>query len=605
MAQGPLLETNSPLSAEQAEQLNALIASLRDDQMTWLSGYLAGLSAASPAANAESGARTAPAGEALPEITVLYGSQTGNAEGIAELAVERAEARGFAARLADMADFGKKDLKAAANLMVVVSTHGEGDPPDTAEAVHELVNGRKAPKLDDARFAVLALGDSSYENFCQTGRDFDTRLEALGAERVLERVDCDVDYDDDASAWVDAALDRFAELTGASAPAASNVIPMAEARGGGTAAWSKKNPFPAEILDSVVLNGRGSDKETRHIELSLEGSGLTFEPGDAIGVVPLNDPRVVDELLAATGLDGDAALEGGETLRETLQRDYEITTLTRPFLERWAEIAGADGLRRLLGEDARDELREWMDGRQIIDVVEAFPAEGVTAEAFVAALRRLPPRLYSIASSQQADEDEVHLTVAVVRYETHGREREGVASTYLADRLEPGQTVGVYVDRNKNFKLPADPSAATIMIGPGTGVAPFRAFLAEREETGADGRNWLFFGDRHFQTDFLYQADFLAWRDKGVLDRIDVAFSRDQAEKVYVQDRLRENGAEIYAWLQQGAHVYVCGDADRMAGDVHAALTEIVREHGGLDEQGAADYLRALQKDKRYQRDVY
>ncbi|WP_440995726.1 assimilatory sulfite reductase (NADPH) flavoprotein subunit [Arhodomonas sp. SL1] len=602
MAQGPLLETNSPLSAEQAEQLNTLVGSLRNDQMTWLSGYLAGLSAASgSAANTEP--RPQSAAGTQPELTILYGSQTGNAEGVAELAAERAEARGFSVRRADMADFGKKDFKTITNLLVVVSTHGEGEPPDTAEPLHELLNGRKAPKLADSRFAVLALGDSSYEHFCQTGRDFDARLTELGAERIHERLDCDVDYEEPAAQWVDSVLERFSELAGASAPATSNVIPMAEARG--TARWDRKNPFPAEVLENVLLNGRGSDKETRHIELSLEGSGLTFEPGDALGVVPENNPALVEELLAATGLDGEADLEDGTPLAEALTRHYEITTLTRPFLERWAELSGAEELAALLGEATRDELRSYLEGRQIIDVVSDYPVEGLDAETFVAALRRLPPRLYSIASSQRADEDEVHITVAVVRYESHGRSREGVASTHLADRLEPGQKVGVYADRNKNFKLPADPQAPAIMIGPGTGVAPFRAFLAEREETGAEGNNWLFFGDRRFQTDFLYQTDFLAWRDRGVLDRIEVAFSRDGDEKVYVQDRLRENGAELFSWLQAGAHLYVCGDAERMAPDVHQALLEIVQEHGGHDAEGAKEYLRGLQQAKRYQRDVY
>lgn len=606
MAQGPLLDTNSPLNAEQASQLNQLLSTLHSDQITWISGYLAGLAAAGGgAANAvvSEGAAT----ESLPAITILFGSETGNAQSVAQLAAERAQVQGFQANVANMTDFRKPDLKKVENLMVVVSTHGEGDPPDPAEEFYSLMHGRKAPALKGQRFTVLALGDSSYENFCQTGRDFDSRLEALGAERIHPRVDCDVDFDDPASEWIDGVLECFTKLTGA-APTSSNNVVAFSARSAEKAPWSRKNPYPATMLENITLNGRGSNKETRHIELSIEDSGLTFEPGDSLGVVAQNNPHYVERLVEALGLDGEAAVVAGDdhcSLREALTQRYEITTITRPFLERYAALTESKALQALLSEEGKAELREYLYGRHILDVIQDYPVKGLTAEDLVGALRKLPPRLYSIASSYRATPDEVHLTVAAVRYHSHGLDREGVASTFLADRIDEGETVPVYVDHNPNFRLPTDPQAPIIMVGPGTGVAPYRAFLAEREELGATGRNWLFFGDRNFKTDFLYQAEWLNWRKRGLLTRIDVAFSRDQAEKVYVQHRIRENARELYGWLEEGASFYVCGDGERMAHDVHQALLDTVREQGGLSDDQAHDYVRRLQKEKRYQKDIY
>lgn len=605
MVQGPLLDTNSPLNAEQAAQLNQLLSTLHNDQMTWISGYLAGLAAGGGAANAMV-SEAATTAEPLPEITILFGSETGNAQGIAKLAAERAQVHGFQANLANMADFRKPDLKKVENLMVVVSTHGEGDPPDPAEEFYALMHGRKAPTLKGKRFTVLALGDSSYENFCQTGRDFDARLEALGAERIHPRVDCDVDFDDPASEWVDSVLECFINLTGAQ-PRPSNVVAFSS-RSTEKVLWSRKNPYPATVLENLVLNGRGSNKETRHIELSIEDSGLTFEPGDSLGVLPQNNPVSVERLVETLGLNADAEVVAGDgrsSLREALTRSYEITTITRPFLERYAALTESTRLRALLDEEAKAELRQYIHGRHILDVIQDYPVKGLTAEDFIGTLRKLPPRLYSIASSHRVAPDEVHLTVATVRYHSHGLDREGVASTFLADRVAEGETVPVYVDSNPNFRLPTDPQAPIIMVGPGTGVAPFRAFLAEREELGATGRNWLFFGDRNFQSDFLYQTEWLNWRKRSLLTRIDVAFSRDQAEKVYVQHRMRENARELYAWLEEGASFYVCGDGEGMAHDVHQALLDIVREQGGLSDDQSLDYVRRLQKEKRYQKDVY
>lgn len=607
MASNALDNTNSPLTAEQAARVRHLVETLDADQLGWVSGYLAGLRDAAgqqPAA--------APAAEpAREQLTILYGSETGNAERVAQQAAEAAAARDIPARVLDMADYKARELRDERLLLVVTATHGEGDPPDPAADFYEFVHGRKAPKLNDAKFAVLALGDSSYEHFCQTGRDFDARLEALGAERLTERLECDVDFEEAASAWIASALDAYSEHVEArpAAPAGDNVVAFSSsARPAPEPAYDRNNPFPAEVLENLVLNGRGSERETRHVELSLEGSGLDYTPGDVLGVIAPNRDETVDALVEALALDPEQAVAapGGErSLREALKHDYEITPLTPGFVRAWAEHVGDASLQALTADDARAELMQFLAGRDVADVVSDYPSSAIDAATFVGMLRKLTPREYSIASSLAANPDEVHLTVAAVRYESRGRPRYGVASTHLADLAEPGEQVEVFVRRNKHFRLPDDPAAPVIMVGPGTGVAPFRAFMQEREINGADGASWLFFGSPRMRTDFLYQTEWQRWLADGVLHRIDVAFSRDQQSKVYVQDRMRERGKELYGWLEQGAHFYVCGDAERMAPDVHAALLEIVQQHGGRSEESAAEYVKQLQRDKRYQRDVY
>lgn len=602
-------EHTSPLNAEQASQLTTLIQGLTSTQVTWISGYLSGINAQTAVGEvAQPQAAPAPAAATAEPITVIYGSQTGNAEDIAEQLVERAAGAGLTASAVDMLDYKPRDLKKEKNVVICVSTHGEGDPPDNAEELHEFVHGKKAPKLDGVNFSVLAFGDTSYEHFCQTGRDFDAQLEKLGARRVADRVDLDVDFDDDAEAWIDRIIGEYKDTQGAGEASAAhaNVTPMPGAAPATADAPSRKNPFESEVLTNVVLNGRGSDKEVHHMELDTEDSGLAWEPGDSLGIIPANEPQVVDELMAALGVRADeqvTGIDGEVSLAHALTHQYEITTLTRPFIEKYAEHAGNDELTGLLAEDQREALAEYMDGRFIVDLVEDYPMADANGADFVRLLRKLPPRLYSIASSYNANPDEIHLTVAAVRYQTHGRSRQGVASSQLADRSEDVK-LPVYIDRNKNFKLPAD-DAPIVMIGPGTGVAPFRAFLEEREERDASGRNWLFFGSQHFRSDFYYQTDWLRWRDEGLLTRMDVAFSRDQAEKVYVQDRIRAAGKELFDWIEQGATIYVCGDANAMAADVHDALLDLISEHGQLDAEGAAGYLKNLQKEKRYQRDVY
>lgn len=599
-------EHTSPLDREQAQHLNRLVESLSPSQMTWISGYLAGINAALGQNLGQSqGTQLALPAQERPALTILFGSQTGNGEDIAEALRIQAEAKGFQVTVKGMHEYKKNQLKKEQNLLLVISTHGEGDPPDNAQEFHEFLLSDNAPRLEGLRYSVLALGDSSYEQFCQTGKECDARLEALGAERIYDRVDCDVDYEEAADAWIEGTLNSLSQQLPISEPALASTAPAGAVI---KSIYSRKNPFPATVLTNINLNGRGSAKETRHIELSIEDSGLDYEPGDSLGIMPCHAAERVAELIDKAGLNGDTTVdtpEGKVTLEHALTHHYEITTLTRPFLEKYAQVAQSLELTSLLQQDNREALLEFLAGRQIIDLFETYPIAGLSAQEFVEMLRKLPPRLYSIASSHKANPGEVHLTVAVVRYETFGRKREGVASTYLSDHANLGETIPVYVDTNRNFKLPKDPDAPIIMIGPGTGVAPFRAFMQEREELGAKGKNWLFFGDQHFTTDFLYQIEWLRYRKEGLLTHIDVAFSRDQTHKVYVQQRMREKSKEFFAWLEQGAYLYVCGDANKMAPDVHNALHEIIQAEGGLSQEQAAEYVKSLQRDKRYQRDVY
>ncbi|WP_311946346.1 assimilatory sulfite reductase (NADPH) flavoprotein subunit [Halomonas piscis] len=596
--------SNSPLSADQANGLNRLIETLAPHQFDWLAGFIAGHQAATAGAQPSASPGAGEADASLPSLTVLYGSQTGNGEGLAETLGEKANALGINARVLDMADFKPRQLKSESFVAVIASTHGEGDPPDNALDLYEFIHGRKAPSLKHLKYAVLSLGDTSYEHFCQTGKDFDAAFARLGATAVVDRADCDVDYDDDADAWFTALLEQLQNEAGASGiPTASRVenAPAAE-----TATYSRRYPFMAEVLDSQGLNGRGSSKETRHIELALEDSGLAYQPGDSLGIYPQNDPALVAAIIEALALNPDAPVTAGDvdtTLAVALKHHRELTLLTRPVVEKWAALSGDETLAERLGDNKA--LTEWLYGRDVLDLIQGSPVDSVDAQTLVDTLRKLPPRLYSIASSQSAVDDEVHLTVAAVRYENEGRDRGGVASTWLADRLNDDTAVPVYIEANKHFRLPEDDAAPVIMIGPGTGIAPFRAFMQEREEREAEGNNWLLFGDRHFHTDFLYQSEWLAWRRQGLVDRIDVAFSRDQGEKVYVQQRLRENADDVWRWLERGAYLYVCGDAERMAPDVHQALLDVVMQESGKNLEDATDYLRELTRQKRYQRDIY
>jgi len=602
---------NSPFNQEQAELLNRLLPSLTESQKVWLSGFLA-----ASQVQAHSGSQAAAALETLEvpvsannvktitkEVTILFGSQSGNAKGLAEKAKKTLEGQDFKVALSSMSDFKPNNLKKIDNLLIIVSTHGEGEPPDNAISFHEFLHGKRAPKLEGLQYSVLALGDSSYEFFCETGKQFDQRLEELGGTRLYPRFDCDVDYDEPAAEWLEGVLSSLNEAQGGNT---SHQV-SAETTQSLESQYSRTNPFRAEVLENLNLNGRGSNKETRHLELSLEGSGLTFEPGDTLGIYPENDPELVDLLLEELNWNPEEQVtvnKQGETrsLKDAFISYFELTVLTKPLLEKALELSNNEKLRELL---ASGDVKEYLHGRDLLDLVRDFGPWNVSAQEFVSILRKLPARLYSIASSYAANPEEVHLTIGAVRYGAHGRDRKGVCSILCAERLEPGDTLPIYIQKNDNFKLPNNPDTPIIMVGPGTGVAPFRSFMQEREEIGAEGKSWMFFGDQHFVTDFLYQTEWQKWLKDGVLTKMDVAFSRDTDEKVYVQHRMLEQSKELFEWLEEGANVYICGDEKNMAKDVHHTLIEIIEKEGGMSREEAEAYLANMQQQKRYQRDVY
>ncbi|OKL35322.1 assimilatory sulfite reductase (NADPH) flavoprotein subunit [Domibacillus mangrovi] len=601
---------NSPFNQEQAELLNRLLPTLTESQKFWLSGYLAASHSTSISGTMEAPATEFPAGSAgqtsSKEVTILYGSQTGNAQGLANNASKTLEGRGFQVTVSSMSDFKPNNLKKVQNLLIVVSTHGEGDPPDNALSFHEFLHGRRAPKLDDLRFSVLSLGDSSYEFFCETGKQFDKRIEELGGERIVPRVDCDLDFDEPAAEWIESVLNNLSEVQAVG----SAVAPASVAATARETVYSRTNPFHAEVLENLNLNGRGSNKETRHLEISLEGSGLTYQPGDALGIYPQNDPELVNELILALNSNPDETVtinKQGDirSLREAFTSHYEITILTKPFLEKIAQLTSIDELHELIGGGNEEKLKEYIEGRDLLDVIKDFGPFDVSSQEFVDLLRKMPARLYSIASSLDANPDEVHVTIGAVRYTTHGRDRNGVCSILCSERLEPGDTLPIYIQHNQNFKLPENPNTPIIMVGPGTGIAPFRSFMQEREEIGTKGKSWLFFGDQHFVTDFLYQTEWQKWLKDGVLTKMDVAFSRDTDEKVYVQHRMLEHSKELFEWLEQGASLYVCGDEKNMAHDVQNTLIDIIEKEGNMNREKAEAYVANMQQQKRYQRDVY
>ena len=612
---------NSPFNQEQVELLNRLLPTLTQTQQIWLSGYITALNSTgipyvasqeAPTVAVSVTSSTSSQVHISKEVTILFGSQTGNAQKLAKKLSLKLEENGFQVSLSSMSDFKPNHLKKVQTLLIVVSTHGEGDPPDNALPFYEFLHSKRAPQLEELRFSVLALGDTSYEFFCKTGEDFDQRLEALGGKRLNARTDCDLDYDEPAAKWMESVLSGLSGLSQGSASGQVNVV-----SGGSNvesdatkSGFSRTAPFTAEVLENLNLNGRGSDRETRHLEISLEGSNLQYEPGDCLGIFPENHPNLVDSLIIAMNWKADELVPTGKigeirTLREALLSNYEITVLTKPLVEHAAQFTTNSSLKELLEPGREQELRTYIKERDLLDLVQDFTPWHATAGEFVSILRKMPARLYSIASSQKANPDEVHVTIRAVRYEANGRKRYGVCSVQCADRLQPGDSLQVYIHDNPNFKLPANPETPIIMIGPGTGVAPFRAFLEERGEIGAEGKSWLFFGDQHFLTDFLYQLDWQRWLKEGVLTQMDVAFSRDTDKKVYVQHRMLEKAQELYQWLQEGACVYVCGDEKKMAHDVHKALLTILETAGGMSPDDAGAYLSEMQQQKRYQRDVY
>ncbi|TMM47947.1 assimilatory sulfite reductase (NADPH) flavoprotein subunit [Colwellia ponticola] len=597
---------SSALDANQLASLQQTAAGLSSLQLAWASGYLA--------AKSEQGqqAQIAPvaAAVAAKTLTILYASQTGNAKGVASKLEQSAKAAGINVTLKNIADYKAKGLKNESHLLIVASTNGEGEPPDDAIEFHEFLLGKKAPKLPNLSYSVLALGDSSYEFFCQTGKDFDERLKALGAKQVTPRLDCDVDYDSECQSWTLKIIESLKdELTQADSAVTSVSYLSDLPTAGAVSQYSKQNPYPAEFLLSQKITGRDSAKDVRHIEIDLGDSGLTYQVGDALGIWFENDEALVTKLLTELNFSGDekVSLKGANgpeefTLKDALISQLEITQTAPSFVEFWAEKSKNSQLIHVASD--KNSAREFAGLHQIIDVV-SFDKADIDAQTFVDALRKITPRLYSIASSQAEVEEEVHLTVGLVSFEANGDTRTGGASSFLANRLAEGDKVRVFVEHNDNFRLPQSDDTPVIMIGPGTGVAPFRAFMQEREAREATGDNWMFFGDQTFTQDFLYQVEWQNYLKSGLLTRMDVAFSRDQAEKVYVQDRLKEHAGEVYSWLERGAHLYICGDANRMAKDVHQTLLDIIQDHGKLSLEQAEDYLKSLRSNKRYQKDVY
>lgn len=612
-----LQETNSPFSKDQVELLNKLLPTLTPVQRIWLSGYLsatanlgsAGDAAIPGASSVQAAASDQAAVSVSREVTILFGSQTGNSEKLAKQLKGKLEQQQFQVTLSSMRDFKPNGLKKVQNLLIIVSTQGEGEPPDNAKSFYEFLHSKRAPRLEGMLYSVLALGDTSYELFCQTGKDFDKRLEELGATRLVPRVDCDLAFEEPAGEWMNQVLASLNEkLNASSAP--QNMAVTETVEESAQTVYSRTNPFYAEVIENINLNGRGSDLETRHLVLSLEGSNFQYEPGDCIGIYPENDPEIVDAIISRMNWNPDEPVvvnkEGlKQPLREALLRHFEITVLSRKMFEKFAEFTSDPRLHELLAPDHAAELKEYLKGRDLLDLLTDFSPWNAPAQEIISQLRKLPPRLYSIASSYKANPDEVTLVIRAVRYEAHGRQRKGVCSVYCAERLQPGDKVPIYVQHNSHFKLPPNPEMPIIMVGPGTGVAPFRSFIEERDETGAAGKSWLFYGDRRFRTDFLYQTDWQRWLKSGALTRMDVAFSRDTAQKVYVQHRMLERSREIYEWLEEGAYFYVCGDKNHMAKDVHETLLQIIEKEGGKTRSEAEAYLDDMKAAGRYQRDVY
>ena len=603
-----LVAQASPLSEQQVSQLQGLVSQLNPIQQAWVSGYLAASAQLAGQLSGQLAGQPATAqAAASASLTILFGSQTGNARHLAEALAKQAQGKGIVAKVVDMAEYKTTQLKNEQYLVIVTSTYGEGEPPENAIGLHNFLFSKKAPKLAGLKYAVLGLGDTSYEFFCKTAQDFDQRLAELGATSVLPRIDLDVDYQAQADSWSNELVTKLEpELKASAAPSAQVIAwPGSDATAGSVSQYSKQQPFAAELYTNQKITGRDSGKDVRHIEISLAGSGLTYQPGDALGVYFSNDPELVRELLLLTAIARDTPVTLSDdklTVEQALTEQLELTQSYPAFVEKYAAATNNPALTALAADKAA--LRAYINERQIIDIVRDYPGL-LSAQQLVDALRKQQPRLYSIASSQAEVEDEVHLTVGVVRYDAYGQPHLGGASGFWAERLAEGAKVKVFVEHNNNFRLPANDDTPVIMIGPGTGIAPFRAFLQQRDASGAAGKNWLFFGNPHFTQDFLYQLELQNYLKRGLLTKLDVAFSRDQAQKVYVQDKLRTHGSEVWQWLQDGAHLYICGDANRMAKDVQQALLDIVQQYGGKTAEQAQAYLDELRVAKRYQKDVY
>lgn len=590
-----------PLTPEQLARLQAATTDFSQTQLAWLSGYFWGMINQQPG----SVAAVQPAAAETPAITLISASQTGNARRVSEQLRDDLLAAKLNVNLVNAGDYKFKQIAQEKLLVVVTSTQGEGEPPEEAVALHKYLFSKKAPKLTDTAFAVFSLGDTSYEFFCQSGKDFDSKLAELGGERLLDRVDTDVEFQPAAAEWRAKIVDVLKSRVPAETPAQAAVTATGVVNEVFSSPYTKEAPLAATLAVNQKITGRDSEKDVRHLEIDLGDSGLRYQPGDALGVWYQNCPALVKELVELLWLKGDESVTvDGKTLSlsEALEWHFELTINTANIVEKYAQLTRNAALLDLVGD--KTKLQHFAQSTPVVDMVRYAPAE-LTAEQLIDLLRPLTPRLYSIASSQAEAESEVHITVGVVRYDIEGRARTGGASGFLADRLEEDGEVRVFIEHNDNFRLPANPETPVIMIGPGTGIAPFRAFMQQRENDGATGKNWLFFGNPHFTDDFLYQVEWQRYVKDGLLTNIDLAWSRDQQHKIYVQDKLREKGAELWNWINEGAHIYVCGDANRMAKDVEQVLLEVVAEFGGMDIETADEFLSELRVERRYQRDVY
>ncbi|CAO4139909.1 Flavoprotein (flavin reductase) subunit CysJ of sulfite and N-hydroxylaminopurine reductases [Methylorubrum extorquens] len=591
MSRQALLPRTAPFGDQERAHLDAALGAATPIQRAWLTGFLAGLDAAAGQPAAAAAAPAAPPKAAEP-LTILFASESGNSEKLAGDVSKLARKQGFKPKVVDFADLDLATLPKAGKLIAIAATWGEGEPPARAVRAYGELMSDAAPRLDGLAFGVLALGDTSYAEFCAIGKALDARFEALGAKRAYDRADLDLDFEKPAAEWIKGTLKALAP---ADVPADNVVAVDFRAGAEDEDGEVSREPAVVEVIDHVNLNSSRSDKETIHLALEFEDGAPAYEPGDSLEIFPENDPQLVDEILRATGLSGD------EGLRKALLAERDITTLSPTTVERFAKATGHADAQKFVESG---EVKAWIEGRHLIDLIERFPTT-LTAEHLNTVTRPLPPRAYSIASSRREVGDEVHLTIAAVRYETHGRARAGVASVHVADRIKNGAKLRVRVKPNKHFRLPSDPSTDIIMVGPGTGVAPFRAFVQERRATEAPGRSWLFFGDRHFTHDFLYQLEWQDALEDGSLAKIDVAFSRDQPEKIYVQDRIDAHAAEVVEWLDGGAHFYVCGDAKNMAKDVRAAVVRAFESVKGLSSADAEAHVASLERARRYQQDVY
>lgn len=616
-----LNQTNAPFNKEQLALINQLLPMLSTEQQHWLSGYLINPNAleseddASVAqepnslnnAENETNNLTSTVNSSEPiDINILYGTETGNAEEIAETFEGKLKEHNFNALLWDMDDFPKETLADVEHLFIICSTQGVGEPPINALDLYDYLHSDEAPQLDTVNFAVLALGDQDFPDFCQAGKDFDHVLGELGANRVADRVDCDFDFEETAEQWITNMLELLSQTSSNmdTIDEEDEIVTIDEPE----APFSRSNPFQAEVLTNAVLTQPEASREVRHLELSLEGYSEAYEPGDSLVVIPHNDSSLVVSLISALGWEADTNIklsdnEEARSLNDALKYDFEISKLTPGLLHNAAELFGNPML------NANVQKSEWIQdyiyGRDVIDLIQDFTPVSLEPHMLPQLLRKLPPREYSIASSNQVNPYSVDITVRVVKYESHRRERQGVCSGQLADRTQIGDKIPVYLKKNPNFKFPYNNHTPVIMIGAGTGIAPYRAFLQEREHLQLKGNQWLIFGNQNYDADFLYRSDLESWLEKGVISKLDLAFSRDTENKIYVQHRIEENGADFYKWLRNGATVYLCGDKDEMAKGVHQSLVNVLVQHGDFTQAQAEDYLTELIKNQRYQRDVY